>query len=126
MAALARLGAARQRRQHRNRHPQPGAQVGHRQTGFDGAATALPGQAHDAGHGLEHRVIALSLGIGPRHAKAGAAYVNQLVVDGAQRGVVQAILAQIADRKVLQHHIGLCGQLAHHRLPLLGAQVHRH
>ena len=125
MAAAPGLGPSGQRRQQADHHPQPGAQVGHRQTGLDGSATLLAGEAHQSAHGLEHRVIALARGIRPALAKAGAGQIHQARTQRRQRRIVQPIAPERADREVLQQHIGLLRQLTDQRLAGGFAQVDR-
>src|SRR6185503_11044604 len=123
VASLAGARSAGQRGEDGDRDPQTGAEVRHRQPRLDRAAATLAGQAHDAAHRLEHRVVALLLRVGPVLAEAGAGHINQPWIQRRQDRIVQPIASKRADRKILQYHVGLFREAADQRLALLGAQV---
>ena len=91
--------------------------------GFTGGAAALAGEAHDAAHRLEDGVVALAVRVGAGLAEAGAGDVDDALVDGADRRIVEAVALERADREVLQKHVGLLREIAHDRLAVRRAQV---
>ncbi|MNQ42520.1 hypothetical protein D3C85_562250 [compost metagenome] len=124
VAALPRPRPPHQGRQDADGSPEPRGQVTDRQAWLDRAAAPLAGQAHDAAHRLEHRVITLARRIGPRHAKARARKIDQSGIAGRDRLPVQPVLGQRADRKIFHHDIALLGQPADQGLPGRLAEVH--
>ncbi|MNQ63801.1 hypothetical protein D3C85_781950 [compost metagenome] len=81
------------------------------------------GDAHQAAHGLEDRVVARSRCIGPGLAEARQRAVNQARIHLAQAGVVQAIALEVADLVVFQQHIAARDQIPDQRLPLRRGDV---
>jgi len=99
-----------------DRDPQAGGEICHRQSRLHRAAAALAGQAHDAAHRLEHRVVAFLVGVRAALAKAGARDIDERRVQGRKRGVVEAVAAEGADRKIFEQHVGFLRERAD-RLP---------
>ena len=124
VAALPRRGAARQRGEDRDRDPQPGGEVGHRQPGLHRPAAALAGEAHDPAHRLEDGVVAFAVRIRPALAEAGARDVDELLVQRPDGRVVEPVAGERPDREILDQHVGAAGEIADHRLPVGRAEVH--
>jgi hypothetical protein len=124
--ALARAGggvvAHMQRRQNGVAGVHAGKEVDHRHAHAQRAAAGLgvgaAGDAHHAGHGLHHEVVARALGIGAVLPEAGDRAVNEARVEGAQALVVQPVLLQAPDLEVLHHDVGLQCHLLDERLAL--------
>ena len=112
-------------RQDRNRHPQSRGQVGDGKAGFHRRAVALAGQAHDAAHGLEDGVVALAMRQRSALPEAGAGHVDDALVEGADRRVVEAVAPQRADRKILQKDVRSAGEVADDALAFGTAQIDR-
>ncbi|MNZ98170.1 hypothetical protein D3C78_1174470 [compost metagenome] len=69
------------------------------------------GNAHQAAHGLEDRVVTRPRRIGPGLAEARQRTVDQARIHLAQAGIVQAVALEIADLVVLQQHIAARSQI---------------
>jgi hypothetical protein len=123
VAAAVIGNAAGEPRQDRDRHPESRGQIGDRQAGLDRRSATLSGQAHDAAHGLEDGVIALAMRQRPALPEAGAGDVDDARVDAMDRGIVEAVALERADRKVLEEHIGLPRELADNALAVGRAQI---
>ena len=89
--------------------------------GFTGGAAALAGEAHDAAHGLENGVVAAAMRIRAGLPEAGAGDIDDALVDGADRRIVEAVARERADREILQQHIGAARELADDLLAFLGS-----
>jgi len=126
VAAAPGRGAPVQAREHRDRDPERGRQVGERQAGLDGRAARFARQAHQPAHRLEDRVVAFLVGVRAGLAEAGARHVDDALVPGGDRRVVEAVAAERPDREVLDHDVGLRAQLADEVLTAGLAQVDGH
>ena len=113
--AQARVAALLQCGQDADGGVQAGEDVGQRHAHFLRASAVFTvghaGDAHQAAHGLNQKVVARPRRVGAVLAKAGNRAVNQARVEGVQAGVIQAVLRQAAGFEVFQHDVGLCGQL---------------
>src|SRR5258706_324041 len=125
LASVAGAAAPGERGEDGDRDPESGSEIGDRQTRLHGAAAALAGEAEDAAHRLEHRVVALLVLVRPGLAEAGARDIDQPRVEAGQRGEVEPLAAERAGRKVLDQHVGLLRQLANQLAAVVGAQIHR-
>jgi hypothetical protein len=87
-------------------------------------SVGVPGQAHQAGDGLHHEVVAgiAGTGAGP---EAADRRVDDRGIGGRDRLVVQAEPAQPPGPEVLDHHVGACGELAGDRHVVRVLQVER-
>ncbi|MNS90590.1 hypothetical protein D3C72_1246460 [compost metagenome] len=125
--AFAGAVAVRQRRQHGDGGVLASHQVGDGHAGLlraaAGQVVALAGQAHEAAHALDDEVIARARGVRAGLAEAGDRAVDQVGLDLPERLIVQAVLPELADLVVLQHHVALRGQVAHDLLALGRADV---
>src|SRR6185369_1848812 len=101
----------------------PGGEIGDRQARLHRPAAALAGEAHDAAHRLEHRVVALLLRVRAALAEAGAGDIDEPGIERGKDTVIEAVAPERADRKVLEHHVGLLREAANHLPAFVGAQV---
>ena len=119
--------AAGERGEDRGRRVHAGHQVGsgdaHLLRPAAGQVVALPGDAHDAAHGLGDQVVAGAVRIGPRLAEAGDRAIDQARIDFAERGIVETEFGEPADLVVLDQDIRALDKPPHHRLPLGRGEV---
>ena len=85
----------------------------------------VTGQAHQAGHGLDHEVVAGQV-LAPGRAETADRGVDDGRVDGADRVVVEAELGEPAGLEVLHEDVRAPGELLRQREVALLAQVQRH
>ena len=81
-----------------------------------GLAIGLARDRHDAAHALDHEVIAGALCVRPGLAEAGQRAVDEARVDGFETFIIEAVFLEAADLEVLQHDVGLGGELAYQLL----------
>ena len=106
-------------RQNRHGGVHAGEQVGHGHAHFLRSAAqvvALTGHTHQTADALHGIVVARPLAVRAGLAKAGHAAIDQLGVQGAQAGVIQAVAGHVADLEVLHKHIAVPNQFADQRL----------
>src|SRR5262249_34557471 len=115
--------AAGEARQDRNRHPESRGQVCDRQAWLYRRTPALARPAHDAPPWLEDGVVTLAVRQRPALPEAGAGDVDDARVHGADRGIVEAVALERADRKVLDEHIRLPREIADDTLAVGRAQI---
>ena len=129
VVAQPRAAALDQRGQDRSGGVQAREQVGHCQTRFLRLAAwrafFLASQAHQPAGGLDREVVARGAGHRPALAVTGDRAVHQPRVVCRQRRIVQPVARELADLVVLEQHIGLGRELAHHRRALGGGDVDR-
>src|SRR5438094_1215540 len=115
--------AAGERREDGDCNPEARGQIRYRQARLHRAAAALAGEAHDAAHRLENRVVALLILVWPALPEARARDVDEPRVECRERGKVERVFAERADREILHQHVGLLRELADELAALLRAQV---
>src|ERR1041384_7090725 len=123
VAALAAARASGKRREDGDGDPQTRGEVGDRQAGLHRSASALAGEAHDAAHRLEHGVVALLVRVRAALAEAGARHVDERRVERGKHRVVESVATERADRKILEHDVGLLRELADELPACVRAQV---
>ena len=75
-------------------------------------AVALAGDAHEAADALDDEVVARALRVRAGLAEARHRAIDEIGLDVLERRVVEAVLLQLADLVVLQHHVALRRQFA--------------
>ncbi len=74
-----------------------------------GLAVDMAGDAHQAAHRLENRVVAGAGRIRPGLAEAGDRTIDDAGIDGTDRFIVEPVALEIADLEILHHDVGgLC------------------
>jgi hypothetical protein len=79
--------------------------------------TAEALQMLDAAHGLEHRIVARPIAVGPVGTEGGHGAVDQARIEGAQGGRVHAEALGHAGAHVLDEHVGRLDQTLQHLAP---------
>ena len=77
----------------------------------------MAGDAHQAAHRLQDRVVAGARRVRPGLAEAGHRAIDDAGVDGLDRFIIQPVALEIADLVVLHHHVAGFGELADDVLP---------
>ena len=120
LAAARHLVAVVERGKDRDRRVLAGGHVGDAVADEIGARPRLPvghaGDAHQAAHGLEDRIVAGQLAVRPGLPEAGDRAIDETRVDCSQCRVVEIVAREVAGLEVLDQHIGRRGQLLHQRL----------
>ncbi len=126
VAALARLFALVQRRQHALRRVHPGHHVDRGDAKFQRRLGRFTVERHQARFALDHQVVA-----GPRGFRAGAVVPGDRAVDQARLLVLQGVVAQaqpldVAELEVLDHDVALADQIPRDGLAFRCFQVEAH
>src|SRR6185369_764524 len=114
MLPLAAIGLAmKERRENADRRVHAGHVVDNGRTDLHraraGLAVDMTGDAHQAAHRLQDRVVAGARRIRPGLAEAGHRAIDDAGVDRLDRFIVELVAFEIADLVVLHHHVaGLC------------------
>ena len=77
----------------------------------------MAGDAHQAAHRLQDRVVAGARRVRPGLAEAGHRAIDDAGVDRLDRFIIQPVALEIADLVVLHHHVAGFGELADDVLP---------
>ena len=88
-------------------------------------AVGQAGDAHHPAHRLDDEIVAGAVGVGPVLPEAGDRRIDQARIGGAEAGGVEAELVEAADLEILDHDIGLPGQLADQRRAFGPGEVDR-
>ena len=127
--AFARAVPVRERGEHGHGGVHAGHQIRDGHAGLlrtaAGQVVALAGQAHEAAHALHDEVIAGAGGVRTGLAEARDGAVDEVWLHGLDRCVVEPVFRELADLVVLEHHIGVRGELADDVLALGRADVDR-
>src|SRR5947207_5861532 len=89
-------------------------------------AVALAGDAHQASHSLEDKVVAGAVRAGAGLAEAGDRAVDDARIDSPQVLVGETVLCEATDLVVLEQHVALRGERARDLLALGLRDVERH
>lgn len=108
---LAGLAAAQERRHDAVAGVQAGREIGHGDADLDWGPVAGAGDVHETKFGLDHDVVAGTVGVGPGLTVAGDGGVDEAGVDFAQRFVIHAVLFQGAGQVVFHENVALGGEL---------------
>ena len=103
----------------------PAEKIAQRRPGFERRRILLPGDAHDAGHGLDGDVHAQVVPVRSRGAVPRAGGIDQPRVFLAQRRCADAVPVHGARREVLKHHIHFPRHALQGRLPRCGLDIER-
>src|SRR5207248_11226996 len=88
-----------------------------------GLAVEMAGDAHQAAHRLQDRVVAGARRVRPGLTEARHRTVDNAGVDGPDRFVIEAIALEIADLVVLHHHVAGFGEIADDVLPFRARDI---
>ena len=124
---LAAAGAVTriERSQHRIAGEHAGADIDNGHAVFHRCAVGLAGNAHQAGLGLQDKVVTGQSGLGSDRAVTGNRTTHHARRIGLEPVVVETPLLQRADLEVLDQHVGLADQPGQHFLTGLHRHVQR-